>query len=136
VIALDTSALVKRFVREEHSDWVRERMSFDRQWIGSTLLAAETGIALARLLPDSGELARCDALVSRDLEFFDMVPVDSECLVGAIELGRAFRLRTLDAIHLSAFRLMPPGCSVITFDRTMGSAARDIGLDLLLPPGL
>ena len=134
MIALDSSALIKRYQREQHSEWVREQMSMDDGWCGSTLLAAETAIATAQAIRASDELAMYDARISRDLEFFDMWPVDSECLVGAIELGRAYRLRTLDAIHLSAFRLMPVACRVMTFDGRMASAAREIGLDLLVPP--
>jgi predicted nucleic acid-binding protein len=133
VIALDTSALLKRYLREPHSQWLREQMSSDGQWAGSTLLATETAIALARAIPDSQSLARYDALASRDLEFFDLWPMDSECLVGAVDLGRAFALRTLDAIHLAAFRLMPPGCRLITFDARIESAALEIGLELLTP---
>ncbi len=134
MIALDSSALIKRYQREEHSEWLRDQMSVDGGWSGSALLAAETAIAVGRAIRASDELAKYNARISRDLEFFDMWPVDSECLVGAIELGRAYRLRTLDAIHLSAFRLMPVDCRVITFDARMASAAREIGLDLLMPP--
>jgi len=135
MLALDSSALIKRYQREEHSEWVRGQMSEDEAWCGSTLLAAETAIAVARAIRAADDLAKYDARISRDLEFFDMWPVDSECLTGAIELGRAYGLRALDAIHLSAFRLMPVDCRVITFDARMASAAREVGLDLLTPPG-
>jgi predicted nucleic acid-binding protein len=134
MIALDTSALIKRYKREDHSAWVRETMSADTSWCGSNLLAAETAIAMARVPQRPDELSRSDSRIARDLEFFDMVPVDGECIVEAIRLGRAFSLRTLDAIHLAAFWLLPPGCSCITFDSRMAEAVNEMGLTLLLPP--
>ncbi len=135
MIAFDSSALIKRYQREDHSDWVREQMSRDPEWCGSTLLATETAIAIARLIPDSESLGLADIRVSRDLEFFDLFPVDGEVLVGAVELGRAFGLRTLDAIHLSSFRSIPTEFRVMTFDGRLAAAAKEIGLDLLAPPG-
>jgi predicted nucleic acid-binding protein len=136
MIALDTSALIKRYKREDHSSWVRETMSSDTDWCGSNLLAAETAIAMSRVPQDPDQLARSDSRIARDLEFFDMIPVDGECIVEAIRLGRAFGLRTLDAIHLSAFWLLPPGCSCITFDSRLAEAANEMGLKLLVPPDL
>jgi len=133
MIAFDTSGLIKRYVDEQHSAWVEEVMDADRGWGGSTLLAAETAIVLARTEQTTEDLALVDARVSRDLEFFDMVPMDADCLVNAIQLGRAFGLRTLDAIHLAAFRAMPAGCRVVTFDERLGNAAQEIGLTLLTP---
>lgn len=133
MIGLDSSALVKRYQREEHSVWVREQMSLDPEWWSSALLAAESAFAIARTAPSSEDLVQADAQLSRDLEFFDMVPVDADCLVDAIQIGREFQLRTLDAIHLAAFRAMPVGCRFITFDERMAPAARALGLDLLTP---
>jgi predicted nucleic acid-binding protein len=136
MIALHTSALIKRYKREDHSEWVRETMASDQAWCGSTLLAAETAIAMGRVPLAPDELSRTDSRIARDLEFFDMVPVAGECLVEAIRLGRAFSLRTLDAIHLAAFWMLPPGCACITFDAHMAEAVREMGLELLEPPEL
>lgn len=133
MIAFDTSALVKRYQNEDHSMWVREQMSLDESWWSSTLLAAEAAVAIARTAPSTEELVRIDARLSRDLEFFDMVPVDAECLVNAIRFGREFQLRTLDAIHLAAFHAMPAGCRFMTFDDRLAEAARELDLEMLAP---
>lgn len=133
MIALDTSALLKRYREEQHSGWVEKQMSLDSEWWSSTLIAAETAIAIARTGQPVEQLTQTDARISRDLEFFDMVPVDAECITAAIELSRGFGLRTLDAIHLAAFRMMPGDCRLITFDNRLAGAAEDLGLELLTP---
>lgn len=133
MIGLDSSALIKRYQEELHSDWVEEQMSIDQEWWSSSLIAAEAAVAIARAATSVEILAQADARLSRDLEFFDMVPVDAECLVNAIRIGREFQLRTLDAIHLAAFQAMPAGCRFMTFDDRLAGAARELGLDLLVP---
>ena len=133
MIGLDTSALIKRYRKEVESTWVRELMSGDPDWYGSTLLAAETAIVMARPPQSGEELGLADARISRDLEFFNMVPIDAECITGAIQLGRAFGLRTLDAVHLAAFRIMPSECRFVVFDARFAEASRAMGLTLLTP---
>jgi predicted nucleic acid-binding protein len=134
MLAFDASALVKRYVAEEHSDWIDEVMSQDTHWIGSAVLAAETAIVLGRSNPDAAELAAKDARLSRDLDFFDLVPIDADCLVRAIDLGRGYALRTLDAIHLAATSAIPEEFSFVTFDDRQRDAAEALGLNVLAPP--
>lgn len=133
MIGFDTSALIKRYRKEGHSIWIRELMSGDPDWFGSTLIAAETAIVMARVPQTGEELGMTDARISRDLEFFNMVPIDAECITAAIQLGRAFKLRTLDAIHLAAFRTMPSKCRFVVFDARLAEASRAMGLTLLTP---
>jgi len=133
MIALDSSALIKRYQREEHSEWVRETMDGDGDWCGSMLLAAESAVASARNSISSDELSKVDLRLRTDLDHFQLVPVDGDCLVRAIEIGRANGLRTLDAIHLAAAARLPPECRFITFDDRQAEAAVEIGLELLIP---
>ncbi len=80
------------------------------------------------------DLQVADARISRDLGFFFLVAVDADCLVRAVDIGRDFGLRTLDAIHLAAARILPSECSFVTFDDRQREAAEDLGLKVLTPP--
>lgn len=133
MIAFDSSALVKRYRAEPHSEWLAEEMQKDPHWVGSALLAPETAITMSRAFSSSDQLALVDTRLSRDLEFFDLLPVDGECLVNSIEIGRGFGLRTLDAIHLAAVRTLPAECRFVTFDVKQAEAAEALGLKLLAP---
>jgi len=134
MLCFDSSALVKCYQEEEHSLWIREAMAADPDWCGSALLAAEGPIALARTFREPGALREADARISRDLEFFYLSPVDADCLVRAVEVGRGSRLRTLDAIHLAAAQVLPAECRFVTFDERQREAAETLGLKVLVPP--
>ena len=107
MIALDSSALVKRYQDERHSDWLAEQMDGDEDWCGSVLLAVETAISIQRTHDGADPLESVDLKLNRDLEFFDLLPIDGDCVVKAIELGRGLGLRTLDALHLAAVSRLP-----------------------------
>lgn len=133
MIALDSSALIKRYQREDHSEWVREVMDRDGDWCGSMLLASESAIAAARNSTSSDELNLIDLRLTTDLDHFQFVPVDADCLVRAVEIARGRQMRTLDAIHLAAVTRLPAECRFITFDEHQASAASEIGVELLAP---
>lgn len=133
MLAFDSSALVKRYQEEEHSEWLGAQMEEDGFWCGSSLLAPETAIAISHSIKTSDDLAQADMRLSRDLEFFDLLPVDADCLVKGIELARGLRLRTLDALHLAAVSRLPASCQFITFNERQSEAASEIGIKLLAP---
>jgi uncharacterized protein len=133
MIALDSSALIKRYQREDHSEWVRQVMDEDGDWCGSMLLASEPAIAAARNSNSSDELTQVDLRLTTDLDHFHFIPVDADCLVRAIEIARGRRLRTVDAIHLAAAARLPTDCRFITFDDRQKEAAASLGLELLAP---
>lgn len=133
MIALDASALVKKYLDEDDSEWVENLMVEDPEWCGSMLLASESPIAVARDIELASDLAAIDRRLTSDLDRFSFIPVDADCLVNAVELGRAFRLRTLDAIHLAAAHRLPESCRFVTFDQRQAEAAMDLGLELLAP---
>ena len=133
MLAFDSSALVKRYQDEEHSEWLVDQMEKDGFWVGSSLLATETAIAISHAAGSKEDLAGADMRLSRDLEFFDLLPVDADCLVKGIELARGLGLRTLDALHLAAISRLPSGCQFITFDEKQAEGASAIGIELLAP---
>lgn len=134
MMIFDASALVKRYREEQHTVWVQDLMDEDSEWFGSTLLAAEVPVALARSLESTGRLAEVDALVSRDLDAFQLVPVDADCIVRAVAISRGYRVKTLDAIHLAAAQVLPSESLFVTFDGRQRGAAKALGLNVLAPP--
>jgi len=134
MLVLDSSALIKRYSQESFSEWVDQIMQEDQHWAGSALLAAETAIGIASREQDPLDLAAIDARLSRDLEFFDLVPVDADCLTRAIDLGRGYGLRSLDAIHLAGASKLPGGFGFVTFGDRQRDAAEALGLKVLKPP--
>jgi predicted nucleic acid-binding protein len=136
MLALDTSALIKRYIEEPHSDWLVEAMAGDPDWAASMLIACEAPVVVARSIESVPDLGAVDQRLTADLDRFRFVPVDADCLVNADSVARAFTLRTLDAIHLAAARRLPEECRFITFDRSQAKAAGALGLDVLVPPEL
>lgn len=134
MLGFDASALVKRYREEEQTEWVLDLMDEDPVWIGSTLLAAEVPIAIARSLKSTGRLTEVDSILAADLDAFQLVPVDADCLVRAVSIGRDFKVRTLDAIHLAATQVLPSECRFVTFDDRQREAAEALGLNVLKPP--
>jgi predicted nucleic acid-binding protein len=109
LIFTDSSALVKRYIAEQGSAWVRS-------WIepahNNTIIIAEIAIpemisTLARLQPQSFLSARAFARFRARLELaveeeYLVIPVAAPLFRLASELVVRHPLRTLDALHLAA----------------------------------
>ncbi len=128
-LALDTPALVKRYVDEEGRKLVLQEMERDPDWAASAICLLEARIAFCRRAPDeTTEKRLADALLS-DWEEFHVVPVDDACLARAVELGCEHGTRTLDAVHLAAAERLPSPVTFLTFDDRQASAACALGLE-------
>ena len=101
----DTSALVKRYVKEEGSP--RVRVLFKRyRFLSSAITPLELVSALCRRRA-TGELAEKDyrAILSRmekDRAYWELIEVSPRVLERAEELIQQAALRTLDAIHIAS----------------------------------
>ena len=106
---LDTSAIVKRWVRESGSAWVRRitaRRSGHRVFV-ARLLVAEVASALARRQRagdvDVQRVARAMAGLRMDIaRRFRVVELTAAVIDRAADLARAHPLRGADAVHLAA----------------------------------
>ncbi len=132
-LAVDTSALVKRFLREPGRDLVLAAMSEDPVWCASQLCRTEAMLVLQRVAAHPRQAERLWSRLRDDWDAFFVVPVDDRCLARAVELGAEFRLRTLDAIHLAAADRLPRPVRYLTFDRHQIPAALALGLDVVSP---
>ena len=80
MLAVDTSALVKRYVDEPGSDEVTSLMDDDPQWCASELVRCEATILLARLATSRRQADHLTRLFHADWDAFHVVPVDERCL--------------------------------------------------------
>ena len=132
-LAVDASALVKRYLHEPGRDLVLETMDGDGTWCASELARTEAMLALRRVALHGRQADRLWRRLRDDWDAFHVVPVDDRCLARAVDLGAEYSLRTVDAIHLAAADRLPRPVRFLTFDRHQIPAALALGLDVVSP---
>jgi predicted nucleic acid-binding protein len=128
MLAVDTSALVKRYVDEPESEQISALMDTEPVWCASELVRCEVSILLARLATSRRQADHLTRLFHADWDAFHVVPVDERCLTRAAEIGADFGLRVVDAIHLAAATRLPSPVRYLTLDPRQVLAA--VALDL------
>jgi predicted nucleic acid-binding protein len=143
ILYLDTSALVKLYVREQESAQVR-RLVGEAQAVATSVVAyAEARAAFARLRrerPASGKRHRERVTqLDRDWEQYAVVELTRAVARSAGELAEQHGLRGFDAIHLaSALWLKATRADDLVFDafdRRLTAGAKSAGLTLARRPG-
>ncbi|HEU5082688.1 MAG TPA: type II toxin-antitoxin system VapC family toxin [Acidimicrobiales bacterium] len=132
-LVVDTSALVRRYVRTSGHGLVTEAMAEDRVWCASALARAEALQAMHQLAVTPGQHDALWSALRSDWELFHVVPVDDRCLARAVEIGAAYRVRSTDAIHLAAADRLPQPVRYLTFDRRQIPAAAGLGFEVIAP---
>jgi uncharacterized protein len=132
-LAIDPSALVKRYLREPGRDLVITTMEQDPDWCASALTRTEVLIALHRSAISRRQQQSLWATFRDDWDAMVVVPVDDRCLGRAVEIGAGFGIRTVDAIHLAAADRLPRPTSYLTFDRQQIPAAAALGFEVVSP---
>ncbi len=132
---LDTSALVKRYHREEHSDTIDE--IFERFTIAiSELSIVEFASALRRKV-DKREIRQKEVSYvlikfQEDLANFIILKFDSNVISNAVEFVMKYRLKTLDSLQLSfAMKLKEYDPLFVSFDRKLLNSAKLEGFRVL-----
>lgn len=137
---LDSSALVKRYVREPDRDEVIALFRSRRELAASRLAAVEIPAALARRSREGDlpldEARRHARELRADLAELRVVELRPAVFTAASELVWKHALRAYDALQLaSALRLAQGAGVAVTFwcaDRSLSSAARAEGLRVRL----
>ena len=130
---VDTSALVKRYVDEPDRRLVVDTMAAHEVWVASSLARTEAMLTLHQLAPGPHSQAKLWHAFRDDWDAFLVVPVDDRCLARAVELGAAFSLRVVDAIHLAAADRIPRPLQYLTFDRRQIPAAAALDIEVVSP---
>lgn len=129
-LALDTSALLGRYLSGPHRAVVLGAMAEDAVWCASALARAEALGMIDRVcdLPHDGDRAR--QALRDDWERIHVVPLDQRCLDRATELTREQPLRTVDALHLAAASRLPRPVTYCTFDPRQIPVALALGFEV------
>ncbi len=130
-LALDTTALLGRYLTGPHRRVVLDAMADDHSWCASALALAEALPLVDRVTENSVDRDRLRRALRDDWERVHVVPVDALCLDRAAELVREQPLRTVDALHLAAADRLPPPVRFVTFDPRQIPVALALGLDVV-----
>ena len=133
LLAVDTSALVRRYVRAAGHGLVTEAMTEADVWCASALARAEALQALHHVAVSQPQHDRLWAALRADWDRFHVVPLDDRCLAEAVDIGATFRVRSVDAIHLAAANRLPRPVRYLTLDRRQIPAAAALGFDVVAP---
>ncbi|HSP03000.1 MAG TPA: type II toxin-antitoxin system VapC family toxin [Acidimicrobiales bacterium] len=133
LLAIDTSALLRRYVRTSGHGLVTEAMAESDTWCASALARTETLQAMHAVAVTPGQHDALWSALRADWERFHVVPVDDRCLARAVDIGATFRVRSTDAIHLAAAERLPAPVRYLTFDRRQIPAAAGLGFDVIAP---
>ena len=140
ILYLDTSALVKLFVVEAHSDRVRQAISRARLIATHAIAYVEACATFARVAHARGEDLLLPTL-RRNLEIqwaaWEIVNVTEPLIRRAADLAGQYRLRGYDSVHLAAaesafgvFRNHVPFHFAV-FNGQLSDAAKQAGIPLL-----
>lgn len=115
-LALDTSALLGRYLSGPHRSVIADAMDGDPLWCASALAQAEALGMVDRVCDLAADSDRVRRSLRDDWERIHVVPLDQRCLDRAAELTREHPLRTVDALHLAAADRLPRPVTFATFD--------------------
>lgn len=133
---LDTSALVKLYIREQGTDDVKRLVS-GADFTGISLIAlAESNAALARAVNAKGITRRTgEKAVQMLLEQWPRyvkIPVNEKVVTRAAELAWNLGLRGYDAIHLASAErwqeVLGSPVTLVTYDRQLAMAGVHLGM--------
>jgi predicted nucleic acid-binding protein len=130
VLALDSSALLARYLGGPARQVVLDAMAADGDWCASALALSEVLALIERASTLEAERDALRRAVRDDWERINVVPVDQVCLDRAAEIGRTQPVRTVDAMHLAAADRLPKPITFCTFDPRQIPVALSLGFDV------
>ena len=130
-IALDTTALLARYLSGPTRSVVLDAMAADDDWCASALALTEALMLGDRMADDAHSRDQIRRAIRDDWERIHVVPVDQRCLDRAAELGRTQPLRTVDALHLAAADRLPRPVTYLTFDPNQIGVAVSLGFTVV-----
>jgi predicted nucleic acid-binding protein len=132
---VDTSALVRRYLRDRHRPLVLDTMAAEGAWAASSLVRSEAQVALHRAAVSPAQQQALWRDLRDEWEAFWVVPLDDRCLARAVELGATYGVRIVDAVHLAAADRLPRPVRYLTFDRRQIPAAAALDFEVVSPLG-
>lgn len=131
MLALDTSAVLARFLAGPPRAVVLGAMAADDDWCASALALTEALLAVDRIDVDVEARVDLRRALHDDWQRVHVVPVDGACLDRAAELGHDQPLRAVDALHLAAADRLPRPVTYCTFDPRQIPVALALGFTVV-----
>jgi len=128
---VDTSALVRRYLRDRQRDIVVRAMADDGVWCTSVLARTEAQLALHRASASARQQTELWRELRDEWDAFWVVPMDDRCMARAVEIGSTYGVRIVDAIHLAAAHRLPGPVRYLTFERQQIPAADALGFEVV-----
>ena len=128
---VDTSALVRRYLRDRQSDVVVQAMAADEVWCASALARTEAQLALHRAAVSARQQAALWRELRDEWDAFWVVPMDDRGMARAVEIGATYGVRIVDAVHLAAADRLPRPVRYLTFERQQIPAADALGFEVV-----
>jgi predicted nucleic acid-binding protein len=128
---VDSSALVRRYLRDRHSGVVAEAMASDDAWCASALARTEAQLALHRAAVSGRQQSELWRELRDEWDAFWVVPMDDRCMARAVEIGATYGVRIVDAVHLAAADRLPGPVRYLTFERQQIPAADGLGFEVI-----
>jgi predicted nucleic acid-binding protein len=128
---VDSSALLKRYVREVDSAYAVDILNSDQVLVTSWITIVEVRRNLARLL--SGRpLRTARQAFEADADAMALVAAGEEVCRRAAAIGEEYGVRSLDAIHLASAQILAiPNLTFVTWDLRQAQTARTLGMYVL-----
>ena len=133
ILAIDTSALVLRYLPGDHRELVLTEMEQIDVWCASELVRAEVLLTLHRASISPTQNIELSTRFNTDWDSFHVVHLDGRCISHASQLGSRFGLRLVDALHFAAIDRLPRPVKYLTLDHRQIPAAVELGFELLTP---
>jgi uncharacterized protein len=138
-VYFDTSALIKFYIQENHSDIVSNLINSASAVATHEITWIEIHAALARLTRENRlnaiENAELKNAILQDWESFLRIKTDEKILLKAAQFAEAFALRAYDSLHLAAADNFAKSSNVprtfACFDQKLNQAATVLGMNLL-----
>jgi predicted nucleic acid-binding protein len=131
LLAIDTSALLRRYVADRRRPLVMAAMAEAAVWAASALARSEVMLALHQSAHDRSSQQSSWAAVRDDWEALWEVPIDGRCLARATEIGARYGITLVSAIHLAAADRLPRPVRYLTLDPRQILVAADLGFDVV-----
>jgi predicted nucleic acid-binding protein len=139
ILYLDTSALIKAYVEESHSDTVISAIAKADTVATHTISYVETHAAFARLYREQiltlDQFERVKRDFVEDWEAYFQIPFTQSLMLRSVEIAEICALRAYDSVHLAAadilFQQNQQVVIFASFDQRLNQAASQLGLQLM-----
>lgn len=141
ILFCDTSALMKVYAQEQHSDWTRQAVTSACPCMVCQITWVEMCAAIA-LKGRTGQLTHSEGIAAMNrltVEWagYSQLAIDSILIASAGDLAQSFGLRAYDSVQLaSALRVHNQVGAAMTFccfDKQLNAAAGALGIQRTTP---